>query len=283
MYCRALLTILPLFFLIGCAAVQPTSLTDLAALSPGTSGRFFFSSAGGRAEAYLVRPPGGAGPFPLMLLLHGDSVAGMGAERVLPAARAFATEICYASLAVSLPGYGATEVAAGPLEATTRQVVLDALAAAKQLPWIDADRLYIYGFSRGAVVAAALIHELEGLKAGLLHSGAYDLARLYRETSSFWLRRSLNPNGNASPKLRNLLLLTENWRAPTLILHGVKDSLIPVSQAILLRDRLEDLGKPHRLILFPDHGHRFSLREIKDQAMTFLKDTGGSACSATGS
>jgi predicted peptidase len=33
-------------------------------------------------------------------------------------------------------------------------MVLNAIAPAKQLAWIDADRLYVCGFSRGAVVAS---------------------------------------------------------------------------------------------------------------------------------
>ncbi|HSK31583.1 MAG TPA: hypothetical protein VLA17_16600, partial [Candidatus Limnocylindria bacterium] len=111
---RLVFKVLSLLFLFGCAAVRPTPVAELQALAPGASARFFFPSGGGRAEGFLVRPRG-AGPFPLILLLHGHSVTGKGAERVLPAASAFSNEVCYASLAVSLPGYGATEVAAGPL------------------------------------------------------------------------------------------------------------------------------------------------------------------------
>jgi dipeptidyl aminopeptidase/acylaminoacyl peptidase len=161
-----------------------------------------------------------------MLLLHGHSWAGLGAKRVLPATDLFAGELCVAGLAVSLPGYGDTEVDAGPLEEATRQVVLDAIATAKKLPWIDAKRLYVYGFSRGAVVAAALINLMDGVKGALLQSGAYDLPRLYRDTSSFWMRQLLNPNGEAEPKLQNLLPEVSSWQVSTLILHGVRDNFV---------------------------------------------------------
>ena len=49
------------------------------------------------------------------------------------------------------------------------------------------------------MVAAALINQTPGVKGALLQSGAYDLPRLYREASSFWLRKLLNPNGDAEP------------------------------------------------------------------------------------
>jgi pimeloyl-ACP methyl ester carboxylesterase len=137
-----------------------------------------------------------------MLLLHGHSWAGLGAKRVLPAADLFARELCVAGLAVSLPGYGDTEVDARPLEEATSQVVLDAIATAKKLPWIDAKRFYVYGFSRGAVVAAALINQMDGIKGTLLQSGAYDLPRLYRDTSSFWMRQLLNPAARLNPNCK---------------------------------------------------------------------------------
>jgi dipeptidyl aminopeptidase/acylaminoacyl peptidase len=161
-------------------------------------------------------------------------------------------------------------------------VVLDAIATAKQLPWIDAKRLYVYGFSRGAVVAAGLINRIDDVKGALLHSGAYDLPRLYRDTSSFWLRQLLNPSGEAEPQLYNLLPEVSSWPSSTLILHGAQDTLIPVLQATLLRDQLQSLAKPYRLILFPEHGHWLPIREIKDQAVQFLKENGGDGCHATG-
>jgi dipeptidyl aminopeptidase/acylaminoacyl peptidase len=216
-----------------------------------------------------------------MLLLHGHSLVGRGAKQVLPAAAIFANDVCYAGLAVSLPGYGDTEVVAGPIAEATRQVVLDAVATAKRLPWVDAKRLYVYGFSRGAVVAAALINQLDGVKGALFLSGAYDLQKLYHDTSSFWLRRLLNPDGDPEPKLRNLLPEADKWQASTLILHGARDALIPASQANLLDDRLQSLGKPHKLVLFADRGHWLPIREVEDQAVTFLNENGGSACPAS--
>jgi dipeptidyl aminopeptidase/acylaminoacyl peptidase len=216
-----------------------------------------------------------------MLLLHGHSWVGLGAERVLPAADLFARELCVAGLAVSLPGYGDTEVDAGPLEEATRQAVFDAIATAKRLPWIDAKRLYVYGFSRGAVVAAALINQIDRVKGALLQSGAYDLPQLYRDTSSFWMRQLLNPSGEAEPKLQNFLPEVASWQASTLILHGARDTFVPVSQATLLRAQLQRLAKPHRLVLFPEYGHWLPVREIKGQAVQFLKENGGDACRAT--
>ena len=255
------------------------SARDLSHIPEASTHGFLYASADNKVEAYITRPRG-PGPFPLMLLLHGHSWVGIGARRLLPTAQFFAGELCYATLALSLPGYGRTEIVGASTAETTRQAVLDAVALAKQLPWVDANRLYIYGFSRGAVVAAALINQIEAVKGVVLLAGAYDLPRLYRDTESIWIRKLLNPNSDAAPKLQNFLPETERWSAPTLILHGAEDSMIPVSQANLLRDQLQSFGKPHRLVLLPDRGHWLRLDEIKEPAVSFLQANGGSACSA---
>ena len=263
--------------LSGCANMTTMSARELSQLPEASTNGFLFASADGKVEAYITRPRG-PGPFPLMLLLHGHSWVGVGARRLLPAAQFFAGELCYATLAVSLPGYGGTQIAGAPTAAATRAVVLDAVALARQLPWVDAKRLYIYGFSRGAVVATALINQIESVKGVLLLAGAYDLARLYQDTHSIWIKKLLNPNSDAAPKLQNYLPETEHWSAPTLILHGTEDGMIPVSQANLLRDQLQRFGKPHRLVLLPDHGHWLRLDAIKAPAVSFLQANGGSAC-----
>jgi dipeptidyl aminopeptidase/acylaminoacyl peptidase len=214
----------------------------------------------------------------LVILLHGHSLIGRGAEQVLSTAEALAREICFAGLAISLPGYGSTEIPRGSIEGTTRQVVKDGLSMAKQLRWVDSSHVIFYGVSRGAVVAAAMLNEVEGVSGAVLYSGAYDLNRLYRDTSSVWVRKLINPNGDANPKLLNLIGEASRWRAPTLILHGGQDTLIPVNQALLLRDRLKAVGTPHRLVIYPENGHFLPRQSVREQTVNFLKETSPAAC-----
>jgi pimeloyl-ACP methyl ester carboxylesterase len=83
-------------------------------------------------------------------------------------------------------------------------------------------------------------------------------------------RKRFSFGGEAEPKLYNLLPEVSNWQSSTLILHGMQDTLIPVPQATLLRDQLQNFAKPHRFVLFPKRGHWLPLREIKDPAVQFL-------------
>src|SRR6266576_5188244 len=270
-----------LLVLFACNGVQVVPQEQLSAIEAERTVRLFYPSAGGNVEAYIVRPRG-KGPFPLVVLLHGHSLSGRGAEQVLSTAEAFASEVCFASVAISLPGYGATEVANGPTEEITRRVVKDGVAFARQIQWVDKRRVFFYGVSRGAIVAAAMLNDVEGVSGAILYSGAYDLNRLYRETPSFWVRQMLNPNHDANPKLLSLLGDGPRWHVPTLILHGEQDKLIPVNQALLLRDWLKAGGTDPRLVLYPDQGHFLPRANVRERTLSFLKEISASACPAIG-
>ncbi|MBI2987512.1 MAG: prolyl oligopeptidase family serine peptidase [Deltaproteobacteria bacterium] len=269
------LFLIPVSILFGCVQTMP--LRNLASSPAGATVQFFYDSQGGKAEAYLIRPKGD-GPFPLIVLLHGDSWVRAGAKRTIPVAEQFSAELCYAGLAISLPGYGMTEIEGDRDKDIIAGVVLDGIAKVRELPWIDKKSVMLYGLSRGAVFAATLVDKIQGLRGVILHSGAYDLGRLYSDTPAQWVRRSLNPNGDANPYLFSVLPEVSRWKAPTLILHGGNDQLVPTNQAFLLRDRLEALGKPYHFAIFPDAGHRLPTEGVREEVISFLTQNVGSAC-----
>ncbi|OGQ81410.1 MAG: hypothetical protein A3F90_14470 [Deltaproteobacteria bacterium RIFCSPLOWO2_12_FULL_60_19] len=149
---------------------------------------------------------------------------------------------------------------------------------ATELSWVDPTRILLYGFSRGAVYGAASVSRIPNMRAVVLHSGAYDLPRLYKETPTQWVRRALNPNGEENPPLFSILPEVSIWTAPTLILHGVDDSVIPINQAQLLNERLEAVKIPHRFVVFPGVGHRLPVDGVRDEVLSFLRQHVGSAC-----
>src|SRR5215469_13028385 len=240
--------VLCIFSLVACNTARTIPIEALGNTPAGITTRFFFPTSGSSAEAYLIKPAG-PGPFPLLILLHGYTFGSIGgAETVVPEAQAFASDLCYAGLAVSLPGYGATEVPPGTDPEATLDVVLDAASLVKKLPWIDSKRSYLYGYSRGAFFTSLLASRIEGIAGVVLQSGTYDLNRFYQQ-SPWYFRSLLNPDGEQNPKLISILPEVSTWRAPTLVLHGEKDSLVSVQQAYLLTNSLDAAKKPYRLVL----------------------------------
>ena len=264
-----------IFLLFACNTAKTISIEALVDVPPGVTRHFIFPTSGSNAEAYLTRPSG-PGPFPLMILLHGDTLGFIGGKSVVAKAEAFASDHCYASLAISLPGYGATEVLPGTDPKITLNVVLDAASLVKKLPWIDSKRSYLYGFSRGAFFTSLLANRMEEIEGMVLHSGAYDLNRFYQETR--WFRSVLNPNGEKNPKLISILPEVSKWQAPTLVLHGGEDSIVSVQQAELLRESLEAAKKPYQFVLYPNSGHRLPVEDVRKRATAFLEENSGSAC-----
>ena len=278
MIAKRLLSLLLVTLLLGCAGLATPPLQDTEALPAGKALQFFYDSQGGKVEAYLIRPQG-EGPFPLMVLLHGHSLVRAGATRVVPVAEQFSSELCYASLSISLPGYGMTRIEGSDADREiVSRAVLDGIAMVGKLDWVDETRVMVYGFSRGAVFAAALAPRVPDLRGMILNSGAYDINRLYRETGSYWIRQAINPDGLSSLQLFTILPEVSEWRAPTLILHGSEDQMIPPNQATLLRERLQSLGKTNRLVIFSGAGHRLPRDEVKEAVVSFLTEQVGSAC-----
>src|ERR1051326_2837508 len=235
--------------LAGCGGVRNAELTQLESASTATTTRFFYETQGGKAEAFIVRPAGG-GSFPLIVLVHGHSRSARGAETLTPVAELFAKHLCYAALAVSLPGYGATEIASGGDRGVVTGVLNDGIAKVSRLSWVDGQRIVLYGFSRGED----------------------------RDTSIEWIRQVLNPNSEADPKLFNVLPEVSRWGAPTLVLHGAKDPLLPVNQAEMLDRSLKAVQLPHRTVIFPDAGHRLPLDGTAKAVFSFLQEYVGTGC-----
>jgi dipeptidyl aminopeptidase/acylaminoacyl peptidase len=268
------------FILVACNMARRIPMEALGGITADATTRFVFTTSGSNAEAYLTRPAG-SGPFPLMILLHGHTFGPMGgAASVVPEAEAFSRHLCYAGLAVSLPGYGTTEVPPGAdpknILNVTLNVVLDGVSLVKKLPWIDSKRLYLYGYSRGAFFAALLVNRMEEIKGVVLRSGAYDLNRFYWD--EVWFRPMLNPSGEEDAKLISILPEVSTWHAPTLLIHGELDLLVFVQQAYLLRDALKAANIPYELVIYPYYGHVIPREDVEKEAIAFLDETSGSAC-----
>ena len=135
----------------------------------------------------------------------------------------------------------------------------DTIAAAQWLmarPYVDKDRMAAGGGSYGGYLAATLLGREHPFKTLIAHAAVYDM---YTQVAAdygaekprfgyFWE----NPEQFAqiSPHMR-----AENFRTPTLVIHGQLDMRVPVNHGIELFNILQSRGVPSKLVYFPDELH----------------------------
>jgi carboxymethylenebutenolidase len=177
--------------------------------------------------------PEGAGPFPALVALHGSNGMTNGA----PLVRAFALPVVSVGFAVYLPHYfERTGTRRSDPETSRRnflpwmQAVADTVGFATIQPKVDAARVGVIGMSLGAFLGLAVASEDARVKAVVDFFG-----------------------GLPEPFISRLVTM-----APTLILHGEADPIVPVEEAHRLRAALEARGVPHETKIYPGEGHIFS-------------------------
>ena len=115
--------------------------------------------------------------------------------------------------------------------------------------WIDEDRVAVFGGSYGGYSAYwQLVQYPDLYDAGVAWIGVTDLVDMYENTMPHFkteLMEKYLGRPDENPDLyeeRSPVTYVENLSAPTLLIHGVNDRRVPVSQARIFRDALEETG-----------------------------------------
>jgi len=223
---------------------------------------------GKRVEAISFLPPG-SGPFPGVLMIPGFERT---ARDMVPLGVRLARE-GFAGVSVSQPGFGKSQ---GPPDFVGRKTLAALTVAYRKLQKessVDANRMAIYGYSRGGMAASLLAVELDDVKAAVFGAGIYDFQRFYDETPLPGARKNMRDETGMTKAAiieRSSILRMDRLKCPVLILHGEKDERVPVSQAIVLRNRLTELHKEFEIKLFPDAQHSIGA-PAGDMALDFFR------------
>ncbi len=145
------------------------------------------------------------------------------------------------------------------------------------------NRMVLMGASAGAHLALLNGYKYSSsvkAKAIISFYGPTDLLTFYNNPPSPALQPSLNalfgcsPEQNPQPYQQASPAYFANAQsAPTLLLHGNIDQLVPVAQSILLKNKLESLGVTNKLVIYPYEGHGWvgtSLEDSYTQIQAFL-------------
>lgn len=228
-----------------------------------------YSVDGKNVEAISFEPQGRS-PFPGLLLIPGHATT---ARDWIPNGLTYARN-GYAGLAVSQPGYGKSEGPGDYAGPKTIKVLIEGYRRLQRESFVDAKRMGIVGYSRGGMAASLLAVQLDDVKAVVLGAGIYDFKRAYDETGLDGIRQNMKAETGMTEEAirqRSSVLQMEKLKCPVLILHGEKDINVPVSQALLLRDRLTSLKKEFEIQLFADREHGIGPQNLYKYSLDFLR------------
>jgi dipeptidyl aminopeptidase/acylaminoacyl peptidase len=261
-------------YAVGFGGGQPEQLTHVnqAALAQRKLGEYQqFSFAGWNEEnvfGYVVKPPDFKRDqkYPVAFVVHGGpqgSFANSWNWRWN--AQTFAGA-GYGVVMIDFhgsTGYGQafTDSISGdwggkPLE----DLKLGLAAALAQNPWLDGDHVCALGASYGGYMMNWIAGQWsDRFKCIVSHDGIFDNRTMYYSTEELWFPEwenggpeYRNPKGYAK---HNPVDYVNNWKTPTLVIHGQQDYRVPDSQGLAVFTALQRQGVPSELLYFPAENH----------------------------
>ncbi len=220
----------------------------------------------------LYLPTVAAGLRPAIVVVHGGGWRKGRPESV----RGFGELLGKAGFFCLLADYRLTAEARWPAQIEDVKCAIRFLRANSSTLYVDPERIGIVGDSAGGHLAlmAAVPCTFEGSGGHAAHSSTVAaVGSMYGPTRIRFDRERVNhvalmgeqaneeDYDRASPITYDL-----NDFPPCLLIHGVEDKAVPVSNSTDFHDRLKRLGRPVDLHLFPGLGHAFDRKTAEEGA-----------------
>jgi dipeptidyl aminopeptidase/acylaminoacyl peptidase len=225
-------------------------------------------------ELFWTKPEGN-GPFPAVLFIHGhqETQRNGGEAYVLTGRLGIMARRGYVAAAVSQPGYGNSSGPPDYCGPFTQQATLVAIDFLRRQPFVNPNKVALFGYSRGAIVAAMVATLDPRLAAVVLGAGAYDFFA-WRPTLPGISRNLFAEAGRSAEAFtaRSAIYHVQQIRAPVLLLHGTADERIPVQQAEAFAEKLKAAGVRYRFKEFPGAPHSIPINDQYREVYPFLDE-----------
>ncbi|MEW9702903.1 alpha/beta hydrolase family protein [Paenibacillus sp. SI8] len=231
-----------------------------------------YSSQGLRVKGFLAVPEGD-GRRPAVIYCRG------GIRRVGMVRKRRIVSMAQRGYVVFAPFYRGNEGGEGREDfgGEDRFDVLNAIPMVQRLEEVMPGPVSLIGFSRGAVMALRAAKESRNVGPVVVWSGLSDMFDTYEERVD--LRRMLkrvvgHPKKHLDAYIqRSPVQWVEQVDSPVYIIHGTKDTQVPVAHARKLGSALERAGKDYSMALYEGLDHRFPKKEDEkalDDVFTWL-------------
>ncbi|MFF4128840.1 S9 family peptidase [Microbispora rosea] len=220
-------------------------------------------------SGWLYRPPGALGPAPYAVFLHGGPE-----DQERPAFTPLYQCLVAAGIGVFAPnvrgsaGFGRAFRDADNHALRFRAVddVADCAAFLVRAGLADPARLACLGWSYGGYLTlAALVTYPRLFRAGVDVCGMADFATFYERTEPWIAAAAVSEYGHPEADRDLLHALSplhafDRLAAPLLVVHGARDTNVPVYEAQQVVRAARARGVPCELLLFEDEGHEIRRR-----------------------
>jgi dipeptidyl aminopeptidase/acylaminoacyl peptidase len=219
-------------------------------------------------QGFVVKPPGfdPKKKYPLKFLLHGGPQGAWGNEWTYRwNAELFAATGDYVVVMINFhgsTGYGQkfTDSISGDWGGKPCVDLMKGLDyVEKTYPFIDKNREAALGASYGGYMANWLLGHTNRFKCIVSHDGMFNAESAYGTTEELWFANW--EFGGPPWKKRDVYQkwspheYAQNFKTPTLVVHGQNDYRLDVSQGFDLFTTLQVLKVPSKMLYFPDEGH----------------------------
>ncbi|MBS4200093.1 S9 family peptidase [Bacillus sp. FJAT-49732] len=143
-----------------------------------------------------------------------------------------------------------------------RNDAFSAFELIKSLPNVEKNRVHIFGFSRGGVMALFTAIQFPEAASIVTWGGVSDISLTYVERKDMrrMMKRVIGGSPNTEPEkyeYRTPLYELEKLLPPVLIIHGELDDNVSIEHARHLEQRLQSLGKQVDTWFFKTFTHYF--------------------------
>ncbi|MBI3194975.1 MAG: S9 family peptidase [Ignavibacteriae bacterium] len=225
----------------------------------------WFKGAGGTdVQMWIIKPPmfNAALKYPLVYWVHGGPQgAFMNSWSYRWCAQLWAAQ----GYVLALPnprgstGFGQkfTDEISKDWGGKVYEDVMNGVTYMEQQPYIDATHVVAAGASFGGYMMNWFNGHTDKFKAIVCHDGVYNSTSNYGTTEELWFDEWEHGIPWETPDFEKFSphKYAQNFKTPTLVIHGELDYRVPVTEGMQLFTTLQRKGIRSKFLYFPDEGH----------------------------